>query len=113
MQALDANTIRELREMLGDELDELFAEFIQLVPAELEQIQQCMQQGDLTSIEHKVHQIKGSAANLGVVAFAAGCKELEEGLRSGDITEPGSYVEEIHNLFEQASSEIKKLGPAL
>ena len=112
MQVLDNNVISELREMLEDEVDELFDELMQQVPQELAAMSACATARDLKSIEHKVHQIKGSSSNLGVMAFSEACRELEEGLRKGEISDPVPYIAGLNESFEQAVNEIKAMVKA-
>lgn len=110
MQVLDSKVITELRDMLEDELDELFGELLQQVPEELAAMNTCAANGDLDTIQQKAHQIKGSASNLGVIAFAEACRLLEEGLRTGDIHDPLPHLLSLQNSFDQAVPEIRALA---
>jgi len=109
LQILDREVVAELRDMLEDELDELFDELLQQVPQVLTEIRQCAEDGDLGSVEQKVHQIKGSASNLGVMVFAESCRQLEEGIRSGDIDNPLPLLLPLEETFAQAATEIKTM----
>lgn len=109
MQILDREVVAELRDMLEDELDELFDELLQQVPQALTEIRQYAEDGDLGSVEQKVHQIKGSASNLGVMLFAESCRQLEEGIRSGEIDDPLPQLLPLQETFAQAVNEIKAM----
>jgi len=110
LQVLDSKVVSELREMLDDEVDELFDELIQIVPQTLATMTECAASGDLKSIEEKAHLIKGSASNLGVMVFAEACRQLEEGLRAGDISEPAAHLLILNDTFAQAVVEIKAMA---
>ena len=110
MQVLDSNVVSELREMLEDEVDELFDELMKKVPEELAAMSECAAAGDLKCIEEKAHQIKGSASNLGVMAFAEACRRLEEGLRAGDVSDTTPYLQTLNEAFAKAIVEIKSMA---
>ena len=112
MQILDLEVVSQLREMLGDDIDELFDDLLQLVPEELSAMALCAQRGDLECVEHKAHQIKGSSANLGVLSFAEACRKLEEGLRRGEIQDPTLQLNTLTEQFALATQAIRALsGP--
>jgi HPt (histidine-containing phosphotransfer) domain-containing protein len=81
--AFDAAVVAELRELLGDDLDDLLEAFRHDALVRLQQARDASQRQDLATLAQLAHSLKGAAANLGARRLARACEVLEADARDG------------------------------
>jgi two-component system sensor histidine kinase/response regulator len=86
-----------LNRALGDAafLKMMFDEFQATLPEFVATVEQAVQAGDMPAVDRTAHQLKGAAANLGVVCVAAAALTLE---RIGKNAEPEHSGEALQAL---------------
>lgn len=75
--ALDADILRELREIMGPEFVSLVQVFLEDAPLALERIRSLAAGPDLTAIAAPAHTLKSTSANLGALNLSAQAKAME------------------------------------
>jgi len=90
---LDRKALSDLQAVIGGDradLEELISDFIEDAPRQLAQMAQAGAAQDLDAVRRGAHSLKSNARDLGAVAFAQLCAELETDLNTpgfvGDLT---------------------------
>ena len=77
MSALDPQQLNELIDLMGDDLGNLVDAFLRDSADRLHHLQLALQQQDWDNARRQAHSLKGSSSNLGAVALAQHCQQLE------------------------------------
>ena len=105
-QTLDFEVIESLRSILGDDINELFNDFLLQAPQEISQLQTLFQSNNLDELSRVAHSLKGSSGNLGVAALSNACIKLEHDARDGATASVASHIQNIEANFEVAKNSI-------
>lgn len=96
-----------LRQSCGDDQDfarELFGEYETRVQELLVHIRACLDAGRHDDIRRAAHELKGSSLTLGAVEMARVSRMMEDGCKSGEVSELPEWVRDLdhqaHLLFE-------------
>ena len=94
MTMIDWDKVNVLRDEVGEED---FDEVVELFLDEVEEALATLGQSD-RSLEHDMHFLKGSALNLGFVAFSDLCRNAEDAASSGqaDGVDVGEVIQSYH-----------------
>lgn len=109
---LDFDSINTLREMLEDELDALFVEFLDFAPGEIEKLHTLKGESKFDEISHVAHSLKGSSGNIGIAAMAETCLKLEHDAKNGCAETVAEHLESIQKEFERAKIAIQEMFKA-
>jgi len=90
----------ELLEEMKDMLDEEYAE-------QIESLKQAAEQSDSATISEIAHKFKGECVSLGFTALSEKCEEIEIKGKNNDLSDIGSLLGQMKNIYEQSISEIK------
>lgn len=88
---LDRELLRDLQEIIGGsrtDLRKLIVEFLEDAQIQLEEIRKAAEASDPVAVRRIAHSLKSNCRDLGAVAFAQLCAELE-----GDLNTPGMSVD--------------------
>lgn len=80
-----ANTIDELRMVMGEDFPSFVQSFLDDSARRLYQLEQQLEAQLLSELARGAHSFKGSAANVGALALADSCQQLESRAKTGDI----------------------------
>nr|WP_240125804.1 ATP-binding protein [Thermomonas alba] len=109
---LDGNVLGELREVLGDEVDNIISVYLEDAPRLIAQLERAAVTSDPIALRVTAHTLKSSSANVGATTLANAARELEHGARDGTLTDPASAVAAIVTEFERVraalQSQLKK-----
>ncbi|PWK49144.1 Hpt domain-containing protein [Pleionea mediterranea] len=100
-------TIEQLKELLGDDFNELVVAFDQDNRKHLSNIAEHIKSANHEQVAHEAHSIKGASSNLGAVELAAKCEALEHSAREGDLSQASELLTAIEHHFELAVKELK------
>lgn len=96
---LDENRLRVLRDVEGDDGRPFIFEFFELFQSDaaqrIEELRQVVRTGVLTGVRKMAHTLKGSCRNVGAVAMAEACRQLEAIGDTGTAAEAAVIVERI------------------
>jgi HPt (histidine-containing phosphotransfer) domain-containing protein len=104
--SLDMSTLRELREMLDEGLDELLTEYLDDTASQLENLHHAVAGADHAAIASISHALKGSSGNLGVRGISTLCHALEQEAKSGAVADAAASLQAIEAAFETAKEEL-------
>lgn len=101
---IDWQRVASLKEEIGAE------DFAEVVPLFLEEVADTADQlrtaPDLSRLEEDLHFLKGSALNLGFIAFSDLCQSGETAAANGQATEVD--IAEILNCFEASKAAFEE-----
>ena len=95
--AIDTETLDQLRQALGDDVNGVIDFFLDYLPGQIEAIQQALSAGDAGTLRREAHSLKGSAGNLGANQLAQLCGSLENLAHAGDLSNADAQVSDIES----------------
>jgi CheY-like chemotaxis protein len=109
--SVDVSVLMGLRELQGegepDILDELIELFLDEVPTQLKALREAAHIGETQSVERIAHTLKGSSANMGALRMEALCAELEETVRSGDLSAASGHISRLEEEFGRVRAVLE------
>lgn len=107
-ELLDLDTLRELRDMLGDGLSPVLTQF----GAQAQELLQLMEQralaGDVHAIRTLAHKLKGSAGSVGARTLAADAAQLEKVAASDDLEGVRAHLETLPALVTRTVQALRE-----
>ncbi len=108
--ALDADVVRDLLEVMGDEFTDLVHVYLEDTPKSIALLEQAAGTADNQGLIAPAHSLKSTSANLGALSLAELAKRLEHGARSGDLgSEAPMLVAELSRTFARVHAELQSL----
>jgi signal transduction histidine kinase/CheY-like chemotaxis protein/HPt (histidine-containing phosphotransfer) domain-containing protein len=108
---LDSSMVEELRKIVGPGESDLFSElagqFVQQMPAWLEEIESAASHGNAESVRRQAHRLLGLCRQIGAERMARICDELESMDSESDVTWMLREVELLHTEFDSAHRELR------
>jgi two-component system, sensor histidine kinase and response regulator len=109
---LDRGVLADLRELQeeGDPniLKELIELFLADVPLQLVVLRKAVEAGDVSSVGRIVHTLKGSCGNMGARSMGTLCTELEEIVRSEELSAAPELISRLEEEFGRARVALKE-----
>lgn len=97
---IDQQVILQLRSLREDLLEKVISLFRAGSPALIARLQEAVASGDSDLLYKTAHNFKNSAANLGLIALAAACRDCEALARTGEQNEAANYLPGIIRLYD-------------
>lgn len=107
---IDWVLLEELREALGEGLDEIVAQFFSLLPGHLRGVDAGLAAADFDAVRNCAHTLKGSAANLGLVELHDVAKAMEQAVRGGRTEELAALGARLHAAATAAEGALRARG---
>lgn len=112
-QYLDDRVLQELHAVLGDDLLEIVAQFIDQLQHQSVGLVDCHASGgDPEKLASLAHAIKGSAGNMGAAALASAAARIEKLAKSEDHSEIGPIIATLPELTRQTVLALRNTGYA-
>ena len=105
---LDAATLADLEEIMGDELRSLVTAYLQDGDARLVALRIAADASDPAEIGKLAHSLKSASANLGAQPLATAAKAVEQDARSGTLGEPSARVAVLEKLYAETSRALRQ-----
>ncbi|MGA9334496.1 MAG: ATP-binding protein [Rudaea sp.] len=107
---LDADIIRDLLDVMGEEFTDLVRVYLEDTPKALAALDQAAANADSEGLIAPSHSLKSTSANLGAMGLSELAKRLEHGARAGTLGNEGPIlVAEINRSFQNVSTELNAL----
>jgi HPt (histidine-containing phosphotransfer) domain-containing protein len=117
VQAIDEAVLNNLallqREGRPDILSRVITLFLETAPGLLRELQDGAARGDMASLRRASHALKASSANVGAVALAAHCEELEAMARAESVPDATARVAAIVEDYRRAQNALTARLPAV
>ncbi len=83
--------------------------FMEMVPQQLDDLEQVQVAGDVAAVDMQAHAMKGGAANVGAVAITAAARELELLAKNGSLEGAADLVAKLRADFEELQAAYTQL----
>ena len=108
-QDIDMDVLYQLREILGDEVDVLMAEFFDTAPQSIGKFAAALEAGNLVEAGSIVHSLKSSSGNLGFIKLSMLCRAAEEQSRTGVLVAAETWPHRLQQSLEDAMAALEGL----
>lgn len=106
---LDADALRELKQVMGDDFSLLIDTFLNDSQVRLKAIDDAISAGDSDALRRGAHSFKGSASNMAAPLLAELCKELEELGREGEVSGAPDLFEQVKREYHVVLEALQQL----
>lgn len=110
LATLDTSLIDELREALGDDLNEIFDQFLFQLDDQLQLLGGAIAATEAQQIRECAHALKGSAGSLGVSGLAGIAAEIETMAREGDLVPVAEAFDRAQRCAAQTVVILGEMG---
>ncbi len=100
-QVLDPAALRELRSGGEDFLREITDLFCSETPAQIGRIERALKSGDLDSVRHEAHSLKGSSLSMGARRISALCVQIEEAVKQNAAARAVTLASDLGAEFQR------------
>lgn len=105
-ERLDPALLQELKMLMEDEFGMLLEAYLDDSAQQLREISDAWEDGDLERLRRGAHSLKGASSNLGAVALAALCADLEQLARQG-------CREAVPEALDRVRTELREVRDAV
>lgn len=102
----DDQVISELKEIMGEDIGMLLETFIDDSQEKVEALADSVNSQDSDDIRRTAHSLKGSSKNVGAIALALLCEEMEHKARENILAPLPELMEKIRQAFLKTKDEI-------
>lgn len=111
LPVLDSKILRGIRELQGEDEDDLLDELIKIyfreAPLQLANLRQAQINADAALLRRVAHTLKSSSLNLGAKQFSEWCKELEQAGRDGTFEGVAEKIERLEKEFPMVQKALE------
>ena len=111
LPVLDAATLGELQEIMGEGFFDLIKTFLRDIPIQVADIRAAADRGDATALYCSAHKLKSGSGALGALQLAELARQLENQGGRGVITDIGPLLQQAQASAEQTSTVLRALLP--
>lgn len=105
---LDAATLADLEDIMGDELCALVTAYLKDGDTRLKALREAADRDDAAEVGKLAHSLKSASANLGAQPLATEAKGVEQDARSGTLRDPSARVAVLERLYAETSSALRQ-----
>ncbi len=107
-QAIDADTLQELRSLMGDALNEVLLTYVEVMPTQIEELGRAISLNDADSVFNIAHKMKSSSGSVGATGIANKAEEIELIGRAGGTEGTAVLLEHIRDMFVEADQVLRE-----
>ncbi|HEY9621802.1 MAG TPA: Hpt domain-containing protein [Crinalium sp.] len=109
---IDREILQNIRDIAGDQADELLEELIQNyledAPQSLQRIREALSADDAAKLEAAAHALRSISLNLGAASLADVCQSLEFIGRAGNTDGADPLVIQAESIYEQVKEILRQ-----
>jgi len=106
-QALNTEALNELRDLMGEALDEVLQTFIDYLPGQIEELSRAVNHQDANGVFNLAHRMKSSSSSIGAFGLASVAEEIEMIGRTGSTEGAAELLERLKHLYSDAESVVR------
>jgi ligand-binding sensor domain-containing protein/signal transduction histidine kinase/CheY-like chemotaxis protein/HPt (histidine-containing phosphotransfer) domain-containing protein len=108
LDAAALDSLFRLEQLAGKEIVRgIIDSFVAEAPGRMARMRQAIAEGNAEDLNFAAHVLKGSAAQLGALRLAEGCRELEERGRVGDLDGADELVRRLEGEASRAAAALQ------
>ncbi len=112
---IDADILQDLKDMAGDDADEMMAELIDSyfedAPPELQGICRALDKDDAESLRNSAHALRSLSITIGALSLAQVCTQLETIGRSGTTFGASTLIKKLDTEYQQVEAALQQHYP--
>ncbi|HET7558199.1 MAG TPA: ATP-binding protein [Rhodanobacteraceae bacterium] len=105
---LDAATLADLEEIMGEELCSLVLAYLTDGDARIKSLREAADRSDVPEIGRLAHSLKSASANLGAQPLATEARGVEQDARSATLGDPSARVAALEKLYGETSRALRE-----
>ena len=108
---LDPAALANLLAMTGDDpefVGELVDTFVADAPSQFDTMRRAVDADSAADLVRPAHTLKGNALNMGAVALAELCRQIEELARRGSVEEAASRIADAERAYAEAVAALEE-----
>ena len=109
-EIIDQKTLTALLDRLGGDVDflkELVDAYLDSTPELFAAMRQAVAADDSAALLRAAHSLKTGSANLGALALATLCKQLEDMGRSGELDGAGARIDTAAAAYDDVAAALR------
>lgn len=83
--------------------------FMEMVPQQLDDLQQVLEAGDVPAVDLQAHAMKGGGANVGAVRLTATARDLEMLAKAGSLEGGAELVAQMRRDFAEFEAAVSQV----
>ena len=99
--AVNASVFDEVREVMGDDFNELLSAYVSSMNDILQKLPQSCHDSDLQEAQRMAHSMKSASANIGAERLSTMARQLENQTRKGNLEQAQSQLAELDSEFRR------------
>lgn len=107
---IDIELLDGLKELLGDELTQVLAQFYDLLAQQSAGMDRALLAAQAPVLRELAHSLKGSACNLGLQAVASTATDIELAARHGEWALAESELQRLHECAAHTAHYLQHWG---
>ncbi|MGD1910467.1 MAG: response regulator [Rivularia sp. (in: cyanobacteria)] len=112
---INTEILQELKDMAGDDADEMIAElidsYLEDAPPKLQEISRALDRHDAESLRNYAHALKSLSVTIGAQTLAEVCTELETIARSGSTFRASTLVQQLDTEYQRVETALQLQYP--
>ncbi|MEM6752298.1 MAG: response regulator [Cyanobacteria bacterium P01_C01_bin.38] len=116
LPVIDTQILQELKEMVGDDSDEMIKELIDSyfedAALKLQEIREAMNKNDAENLRDSAHALRSLSVTIGALLLAEVCTKLEEIGRSGTTYNTSELLEKIDIEYQKVTIALQQHYPS-
>ena len=102
--AVDANAFAEMKELMGDDFEDIVSMCLQSLPEQLSQIEKAIKIQNVDTLFTISHKMKSSCGSIGAFGLAERAEAIEIISRNGSTKIPEQTLNDLRDATEQVIS---------
>lgn len=105
--AMDMSAYNELKNIMGEILDDLIQTFLDTVPEQIGLLQAAIEAEDCDQVFAVAHRIKSSSSSIGAAGLANSAEQIELKGRGGDISGTDELFPQLSARYDEVASFLR------
>jgi len=107
--AIDLRVANDLIDLMGSDFADLVRVYLEDTPKNMAVLERAAHSNDIDALIAPAHSMKSTSANLGALLLSDMSKRIEQGARSGGLSDPVLLVAQLQNEFLRVSAQLRQM----
>jgi len=106
--AMDLDAFEQMKDIMGDVLDDLIHTFLDFMPEQIEALELALQDKDARQVFALAHRIKSSSSSIGANGLAATAEQIELQGRGGKLENTDELFRQLTGKYDEVVVFLKQ-----
>ncbi len=107
-KAMDLEAFAQMKEIMGEVLDDLIRTFLEFMPEQIASLQLAVQENNAEQVFAVAHRIKSSSSSIGAADLAASAEKLELQGRGGKLENTEQLFQQLTENYDEVVTFLKQ-----